>query len=56
MSHLSKGILHGIVGAALFAIPLILASHSPLLDLTLGCALNAAYQWFVSWYSTLPQS
>lgn len=41
-----KSIGHGIVSAALFAIPLVLASHAQFLDLTIGGLLNAAYLHF----------
>lgn len=36
-------IIHLLASVVLFGIPLILASHSPALDVTLGGVLNAIY-------------
>lgn len=48
MSNAYKSVLHGVVSVLLFAIPLALASHSPLLDLSVGGLLNAVYHFLVS--------
>lgn len=36
-------IIHWVAAVVLFGIPLIISSHSPILDLTIGGVLNAVY-------------
>jgi len=38
-------IIHWVVSLVLFGVPLIVATHSPLLDITIGAILNGIYLW-----------
>lgn len=38
-------IIHWIAAVVLFGIPVILSTHSPILDLTVGGLLNGLYLW-----------
>lgn len=42
---MTNKIIHWIAAFVLFGIPLILATHAPVLDLTVGGVLNAVYLW-----------
>ena len=47
MNNILSSIAHGVAVTVMFAVPLILASHSPVLDMTVGGALTALYTHFV---------
>jgi hypothetical protein len=49
MPNYLRSLVHGAVSVVLFAIPLALASHSPMLDLTLGGVLNMVYHFLVGY-------
>lgn len=38
-------IIHWVVAFIVFAVPLILMSHSPYLDISIGAILNGLYLW-----------
>lgn len=52
MTPTKKSILHAVAAVVLFSIPVILASHSPILDLTVGGILNLGYQFFYHYYNS----
>jgi hypothetical protein len=57
MSNGTKSIVHGLVSAVLFAIPLVINLNAPWESLTIGAVLNAIYHYLVAYMSstTSPQ-
>jgi hypothetical protein len=55
MSNGQKSIVHGVVSAVLFALPLVINLNAPWESLTIGGVLNAIYHYLVATYSTPSQ-
>lgn len=47
-----NSVVHAVVGVAVFGLPLVIASHSPFLDLTLGGVLSLLYHWVSGVYNS----
>lgn len=56
MNNSTKAIVHGLVSAVLFALPLVINLNAPWESLSIGAVLNAIYHYLVATYSQPVQS
>lgn len=42
---MTNKIVHWVASIILFGVPVLIASHSPFLDISIGAILNALYLW-----------